>query len=402
MSVYTVIDKLEATIKEGVWLPFGARMVSQDRLLDLVEKLRSTLPDEVTRAKAVTKQKDQLIDDAKSQAASMLDQATTSKTQMLSEAEITRQAQEQAARVLADAEKAGARGPSRRRRVRRRRARVARHRARQRAGRRPQRARAAGLRPLLERQPGSARTPAMKRRRQLIDYVIGGLGLYVLIGLDHRRHAVRDPAARARVRAGRGGGPQQLGDRPRSHAAVRQALPHRRDRHARPAGDLYRGQAAAGLRGRAAPAVRGQFRRFAVRPPARRRDEGQPDGRADRGRARRRLACHDEAGHDRRGHQPLAARGALLQARGRGGFDRGPRADDGDHRAGHHREQTGRHALPSLGRARRQAHRRRVPDRCIQRQASFRDHNLVDRQAGEPAGARDLSRRSISTARQRA
>lgn len=105
MSVYTVIDKLEATIKEGVWLPFGARMVSQDRLLDLVEKLRSTLPDEVTRAKAVTKQKDQLIDDAKSQAASMLDQASSAKTQMLSEAEITRQAQEQGARLLADAEK---------------------------------------------------------------------------------------------------------------------------------------------------------------------------------------------------------------------------------------------------------------------------------------------------------
>ena len=69
MSVYTVIDKLEATIKDGVWMPFGGRVVSQERLLDLLEKLRSSLPDEVSRAKAVTKEKDRLIDDAKSQAA---------------------------------------------------------------------------------------------------------------------------------------------------------------------------------------------------------------------------------------------------------------------------------------------------------------------------------------------
>ncbi|HLN46635.1 MAG TPA: hypothetical protein VK216_00060 [Magnetospirillaceae bacterium] len=104
MSVYTVIDKLESSIKEGVWLPFGARIVSQDRLLDLVEKLRSTLPDEVSRAKAVTKEKDRLIDDAKSEAAALISQASTTKTQLLDESDITRQAQERAAQIIAQAE----------------------------------------------------------------------------------------------------------------------------------------------------------------------------------------------------------------------------------------------------------------------------------------------------------
>ncbi|HZV78545.1 MAG TPA: hypothetical protein VFF60_02910 [Candidatus Binatus sp.] len=104
MSVYTVIDKLESTIKEGVWLPFGARIVSQDQLLDLVEKLRSTLPDEVGRAKAVTKEKDRLIEDAKTQAAAMITQASTTKTQLLDDSEITRQANEKAAQIVAQAE----------------------------------------------------------------------------------------------------------------------------------------------------------------------------------------------------------------------------------------------------------------------------------------------------------
>jgi cell division septum initiation protein DivIVA len=105
MSVYTVMDKLESTIREGIWLPFGARIVSQDRLLDLVEKLRSSLPDEVSRAKAVTKEKDRLIDDAKSQAAAMMQEASTTKAHLVSDAEITRQAQERASQIVTDAER---------------------------------------------------------------------------------------------------------------------------------------------------------------------------------------------------------------------------------------------------------------------------------------------------------
>jgi cell division septum initiation protein DivIVA len=105
MSVYTVIDKIETTIKEGVWMPFGMRVVGADRLLDLVEKLRSTLPDEVSRAKAVTKEKDRLLDDAKSRAASMIDDATTTKSQLLDEAEIARQAKARADQIISEAER---------------------------------------------------------------------------------------------------------------------------------------------------------------------------------------------------------------------------------------------------------------------------------------------------------
>jgi hypothetical protein len=104
MSIYTVIDKLESTIKEGVWLPFGARIVNADQALDLVEKLRSSLPDEVSRAKAVTKDKDRLMDDARAQASAMIAEASTAKTQLLDDAEITRQASERAAQIIAQAE----------------------------------------------------------------------------------------------------------------------------------------------------------------------------------------------------------------------------------------------------------------------------------------------------------
>ena len=38
MSVYRVLDKLEAYVHEGTWLPAGYRVLSEERLLELVEK----------------------------------------------------------------------------------------------------------------------------------------------------------------------------------------------------------------------------------------------------------------------------------------------------------------------------------------------------------------------------
>ena len=51
MSVYRVIDKLEASVKAGTVLPLGYRVVSEEKLLELIEKLRASLPEEVGRAR---------------------------------------------------------------------------------------------------------------------------------------------------------------------------------------------------------------------------------------------------------------------------------------------------------------------------------------------------------------
>ena len=104
MSVYRVIDRLESTLKEGVWLPFGARIVNQERLLDLMEKLRSSLPEEVTRAKAVTKDKERLLQQAKEEAGKIVEEASTTKSQLLSDSEVLRQAQARADQLMADAQ----------------------------------------------------------------------------------------------------------------------------------------------------------------------------------------------------------------------------------------------------------------------------------------------------------
>jgi|HubBroStandDraft_6_1064221.scaffolds.fasta_scaffold1303584_2 vacuolar-type H+-ATPase subunit H len=104
MSVYRVIDKMEAGVKSGVWLPFGYRVIGRDQMLDLIEKLRSSLPEEVSTAKAVTKEKDRLLSQAKEDADKIRADATTEKSRALSDAEIVRQAQANADAIVADAE----------------------------------------------------------------------------------------------------------------------------------------------------------------------------------------------------------------------------------------------------------------------------------------------------------
>lgn len=51
MSAYRVIDKLESVIRDGVWMPFGWRAVNADRVHDLIEKLRSAMPEDASRAR---------------------------------------------------------------------------------------------------------------------------------------------------------------------------------------------------------------------------------------------------------------------------------------------------------------------------------------------------------------
>jgi hypothetical protein len=68
VSIYRVIDKLEGYVREGTWLPFGHRILSEERLVEYIEKMRSTLPEEVGRAKVIATNKDRVIRDAQEKA----------------------------------------------------------------------------------------------------------------------------------------------------------------------------------------------------------------------------------------------------------------------------------------------------------------------------------------------
>lgn len=105
MSVYRVIDKLESTVRQGLWMPFGWRAVNSDRLLDLVEKLRSTLPDDMSRPKKFADAAERAVEQTKDTAAPAA-QADEAKPKAIGEADIVQAARAKAGAIIADAQAA--------------------------------------------------------------------------------------------------------------------------------------------------------------------------------------------------------------------------------------------------------------------------------------------------------
>jgi cell division septum initiation protein DivIVA len=99
-----VIDKLEAYIKDGTALPLKYRVLSEERLVEFIEKMRSTLPEEVGRAKLIAKDKDRVLREAQERAQSIVTEASTAHAAMIDEHEIVRQAKRNAEILLRDAE----------------------------------------------------------------------------------------------------------------------------------------------------------------------------------------------------------------------------------------------------------------------------------------------------------
>ena len=104
MSVDRVLDKLEAYVREGTWLPAGYRVLSEERLLEFVEKIRSTLPEEVGRAKIIAKDQDRVLRHAQEKAQAIVEQAATVHEELVDQNEIVQRARTTAERVLQDAE----------------------------------------------------------------------------------------------------------------------------------------------------------------------------------------------------------------------------------------------------------------------------------------------------------
>jgi len=104
MSVYRVLDKLESYVHEGTWLPAGYRILSEERLTEFVEKIRSSLPEEVGRAKTIARDQDRMIRAAQEKAQAIVTEASSTHEQLLDQNEIVQRARATAETVLREAE----------------------------------------------------------------------------------------------------------------------------------------------------------------------------------------------------------------------------------------------------------------------------------------------------------
>jgi hypothetical protein len=104
VSIYRVLDKLEAYIREGTVLPLRRRVLSEERLFEFIEKIRSTLPAEVGQAKLIARDKDRVLREAQERAQAIVSDASDAHAAMIGDHEIVQRARTTAETVLREAE----------------------------------------------------------------------------------------------------------------------------------------------------------------------------------------------------------------------------------------------------------------------------------------------------------
>lgn len=104
MSVYRVLEKLEGYVHQGTWLPAGFRILSEERLVEFIEKIRSSLPEEVGRAKLIAKDQERMIRAAQEKAQAIVSEATGKFEEALDDHEIVTRARTTAEIILREAE----------------------------------------------------------------------------------------------------------------------------------------------------------------------------------------------------------------------------------------------------------------------------------------------------------
>ena len=102
MDILHHIDRLEELVGEARKLPVGGGLVlSRQRLLDLIDRMRVAVPKEVYDAREVVEKRDEVLADATAEASRIIARAKEEVDERLKETEVVKAAEERARQILA-------------------------------------------------------------------------------------------------------------------------------------------------------------------------------------------------------------------------------------------------------------------------------------------------------------
>lgn len=104
MDIMEIIELMEETVDKAPSVPLSGKiLLDKEDILDYIQEMRLSYPDEVKEAKWVKEERARIISEAESRAESMIKTAEAKMIQMVDENEITKQAQEYATQLVEDA-----------------------------------------------------------------------------------------------------------------------------------------------------------------------------------------------------------------------------------------------------------------------------------------------------------
>lgn len=104
INLIILLDKLEDMIDQAPEIPLTGRiLLDADVLLELIDKIRNSVPEEVKRAEMMSTEKERFLSEGQQRADQIVAQAKEQAARLLKESEIYQQAQKEAKLILTEA-----------------------------------------------------------------------------------------------------------------------------------------------------------------------------------------------------------------------------------------------------------------------------------------------------------
>lgn len=105
MDLLGLLNEMEELIENCARIPMTRKvLVDEDRLLDFLDRIRTTMPDEIRQAKWIIQEREKVMADSKREAARILEDAQKEIEKRAEESEVARQAQLVAEEIVRKAE----------------------------------------------------------------------------------------------------------------------------------------------------------------------------------------------------------------------------------------------------------------------------------------------------------
>jgi cell division septum initiation protein DivIVA len=104
LNVFNLLDALEDEVESSKKV-LGKVLISEDVLLDYLDRIRTLLPEEIQQAKWLSKERERLINEANQEAERIIVEAREEAKRITDESELTKQAQEAAEEIISQAKR---------------------------------------------------------------------------------------------------------------------------------------------------------------------------------------------------------------------------------------------------------------------------------------------------------
>jgi len=108
MDILHLVDRLEELFNESRSIPFThSVIVDEDRMLDIIDQMRVSIPDEIKKSQQILAQRDRILAQGQEEASRITALAREKTEQQILEHNIVKSAQERADQVIAQARSEG-------------------------------------------------------------------------------------------------------------------------------------------------------------------------------------------------------------------------------------------------------------------------------------------------------